>query len=309
MIESTLSVLVPKAISSAMLISSTVTQPAAGEPAWNAATNYTAGTVVSRSTTNRIYACVTPGIDATFPENSIPGVSLVPRWIEKGATNRWLMFDGEVSSQTVTTSPMTVVIKPGAFNAIALFGVEASNIAVTVKDSTGGNVIFSYSAAMEGSAPDDYYDYFFADYSPQSDLVLDRIDQYRNAEITLTLTSGGAIKCGLLAIGDLKPLGATLYGAKAKPKTYSYIKVDEFGNNKIVKRKAAKDMSMSAYVAASEANAVLATVTELLDVPCLWIGSSLPKYSGLRVFGLGSGELSYDYQNHCILSINVQGLI
>jgi hypothetical protein len=68
-------------------------------------------------------------------------------------------------------------------------------------------------------------------------------------------------------------------------------------------------MSLSAFVDLAEANNVLDTVTELLDVPCLWIGTNLPQYSGLRVFGLGSGELSYDHKNHCILSINVQGLI
>jgi hypothetical protein len=308
--SSTLSVLAPKQITPAMLASSTVAQPAAsGEALWLASTNYAVGAVVSRNTTNKIYVCLVAGVDATLPENAVSGVAAVPRWIEKDATNRWLMFDSRVSTQTVTTSPMTVVLRPSFFNAIAMFGIDATSVSVVVKDAPGGNVIYTYSGALEGSAPGDYYDYFFAEYKPQTDLVLSGIDQYHNAELTVTLTSGGVIKCGLLAVGDLRPLGSTLYGAKAKPKTYSYIKVDEFGENKIVKRKSAKDMSLSAFVDIAEANNVLYTVTELLDVPCLWIGTNLPQYSGLRVFGLGSGELSYDHAKNCILSINVQGLI
>jgi hypothetical protein len=310
MSKATLSVLAPKQITAGMLASSTVAQPAAsGEAPWLASTNYAVGAVVSRNTTNKVYVNLVAGVDATLPENSVSGVVATPRWIEKDATNRWLMFDSRVSTQTVTTSPLTVVLRPGFFNAIAMFGIDAASVAITVKDAPGGNVIYTYSGALEGSAPGDFYDYFFLPYKPQTDLVLSGIDQYNNAELTVTLTSGGVIKCGLLAVGDLRPLGSTLYGAKAKPKTYSYIKVDEFGENKIVKRKSAKDMSLSAYVDLLEANNVLDTVTELLDVPCLWIGTNLPQYSGLRVFGLGSGELSYDHVNDCLLSINVQGLI
>jgi hypothetical protein len=112
-----------------------------------------------------------------------------------------------------------------------------------------------------------------------------------------------------LSFGDLQELGETQYGAKAKPKTYSYIKVDDFGANTIVRRKSATDMSASAMLSLFEANNVNEIIQSLLDVPCVWMGSDLPEYRGLRVYGLGKGEISYDHPQDCMLTLNVEGLI
>jgi len=98
-------------------------------------------------------------------------------------------------------------------------------------------------------------------------------------------------------------------GRKAKPKTYSYIATDTFGNTTIKRRKATTDMSCTAFLDIEEASTVLETVQSVLDVPCVWIASECAIYDGLTVFGLGSGELTYPDSSKSELSLNVLGLI
>lgn len=306
----TLSLLNPVSIADAMLTSSTVAEPAAGETAWNAATSYTVGQRVIRTTTHRIYENLIAGVDATLPENATSATLTTPRWLDYGPTSRWAMFDSVVSTPTTIATPLTVVLHPGQHNAVFLAGLDAEDYTITVKDAPGGAVVFTQSGTLEASMPPDYYEHFFDRFRPLTDLLVTDIPPYNNAEITITLTKGsGNVSCGIVALGDLRPLGATQYGAKAKPKTYSYIGIDDFGNNTIVRRKSAKDMSATAFLAVSEADTVLDAITSVLDVPCVWVGMEGDGYTGLRVFGLGSGEVSYDYPQDCLLNLEVKGLI
>jgi hypothetical protein len=303
-----LSVLAPITIVDALLTSSTV--PETDYAAWSGGTTYAVGDRVINTSTHRKYESLRATNSNHDPSDILNRTGVTPWWLDIGPTNKWAMFDSEVSTQTSVNTPLTVVIKPGAFNGVFLAGLDGDNLSITVKDSPGGATVYYYSGILEASAPGDYYEYFFDRFMPQTDFLANDIDSYANMEITISITkASGTVKCGVLALGDLKPLGLTQYGAKAKPKTYSYIKIDEFGNNTIIKRKTAKDMSATSYVKLEEANYVLDTITELLGTPCVWIGTGIPQYSGLRVFGLGSAELSYDQPEVAMLSLNVQGLI
>jgi hypothetical protein len=302
-----LSVLAPVSVTDAILISSTAAEN--DYPAWASGTAYAVGDFCISTSTHRIYQCLTAatGKDPTDLNNQFGAIAY---WLDYGPTNKWAMFDNEVSSQTVAPLSLTVVLRPGGFNALYLAKLEADNIAITVTDAPGGNVIYSYAGPLEGSQPADYDEYFFDRFKPLTDFLASGIDQYNSAQITVTLSSAsGTVKCGVLAVGDLRDLGSTQFGAKAKPKTYSYIKTDDFGNTKIVRRKAAKDLTATAYLDVSEANTVTDLIQSLLDVPAVWIASNLPEQAFLRVFGLGSGEVSADGPGYCQLSLTVQGMI
>lgn len=306
-----LSVLAPAPITDAILTS---TVPEADYAPYAAGTAYTLGARCISTTTHRIYESQQGSNTGHDPTNVANQSGTTIWWNDIGPTNKWAMFDGVVSTQTTIASPLTVVLRPGFFNSIYLAAVDAQQLDITVRDAPGGNIIYAYSAALEASAPSDYYEYFFDRFKPQTDFLAIGIDPFNNAEITLTLSSPGGLEvaCGVMAVGDLRPLGDTQRGATAKPKTYSYINQDAFGNTTIVRRKATTDMAASATLDISEANSVLATIQGVLDVPCVWVCTDSPQYSGLRVFGLGSGEIKYDDPDNallCNLSLTVQGLI
>lgn len=303
-----LSVLAPVPVDDLSLISSTV--PENDYPAWSNTKAYVPGERCISAATHRVYECLT-GSTGKDPTSVINQTGATAYWLDLGPTNRWAMFDGEVSTQTVVPSPMIVVIRPGSFTGLYLAGLDAGTVEVVVRDAPGGNIVFNYSGLLEGSQPSDYDEYFFDRFKPLTDFFIGDIEQYNSAELTLTLSSaaGGTVKCGALAIGDVRSLGNTQYGAKAKPKTYSYIKTDDFGKTSIKRRKTAMDMTASAVLDVSEANTVTELIRSLLDVPAVWIASDLNEYGFLRVYGLGSGEVTAVSPRRCELSLSVQGLI
>lgn len=301
-----LSVIVPIQITDANLVSSTV--PETDHPVWLASSTYGIGDRVILA--HRIYECMRAGNVGKDPRSEINRASPTPWWQDMAPTNRYAAFDNEVSTTTVATGSMTMVIRPGAFSAVFLAGIDAEQLTITIRDSVGGAVIYNHVDSLEGSAPADYLEYYYDRFKPASDFIVTGLDPYNASEITITLSrSSGEVKCGVLALGDQRPLGLTQYGATAEPKSYSYIKTDEFGKTTIRKRKAAKDMTASAIVPLEEANSVLEVLTETMGVPCVWIGTDIPEYAGLRVFGLGNGKLSYDEYLQANLSLTVKGLI
>lgn len=303
----TLSTLKPNAITTEMVASSTA--PENDYQVWSGATTFANGDFCISTVTHRVYQSQQAGNVNRDPTDVRNRSGSTIYWTDYGPTNRWAMFDAEISTQTVVASPLTVVMRPGAFTDLYFDGLDSSAIAVTVKDAPGGNIVYSHSGSLEGSEPQDYDEYFFDPFSPKTDLLLSGIEQYNSAELTLTLTGTAPVKCGVVAIGSLINFGKTLQGGKAKPKTYSYIKTDEFGVTKIVRRKATTDLSLTALVERSDANRVLSTMESMLDIPSFWMGSSQDDLRGLRKFGLASGELSYDHPTHCILSLTVQGIL
>lgn len=303
-----LGVLVPIAISTASLTSSSVSET--DYAPWASGTTYAQNAYCISPVSHRVYQSLVAnnvGHDPTLAANQ---GGTTPYWLDYGPTNQWAMFDGEVNTQTIAPSPLNVVLHAGVVTDLYLAGVVADVVTVTAKDAPGGNTIFTQAYPMEASAPADYYEYFFDPFKPLTDLLVRGIDPYGNGEVTVTLSStSGTVKCGLLAVGSVNKLGDTQYGAKAKPKSYSYIKTDDFGKTTIVRRKAATDMTATAWLKREDASDVLATIQGLLDVPAVWIGSDQSQDSGLRCFGLGSGEISYDFPVDCQLSLSVQGLI
>lgn len=303
-------VLVPIAITSVMLTSSTVAEPAASETAWVSAGTYAVGDLRIRTTTHRVYQCQTAHTGVTtLPEND------ATRWKDIGATLRWAMFDNASSTRSTATASLTVVFRPGFFNAIALYNLLGSAITITVKDTPGGSVIYSHSAPLDGPYPD-WYEWLFAPYRQISKILLSDILPYAGAELTIAITGGAAetVGIGMVCVGDLLPLisdsfGGTQQGARVEPVDYSYIKTDEFGDTTIVRRRAATDMRISIVLPRADAETALAIVQDVRATPAAWIGTDAAGFEPLNVFGLGSGSLVYQSRDICNFEINVKGMV
>lgn len=300
-----LSVLVPIPITDSNLTSSTV--PENDYPAWATGTSYAIGDRVIKA--HRIYEAARAN-SSKDPTLEINRGGATPFWFDIAPTNRYAMFDNVVSTPTTAATSLTVVLHPGPYNSVFLAGLDAENLVITNKDAPGGNVTKTVTTTLEGSAPADYWEYFYEPFKPATDYLMTDIDPYHNGEVTVTISrTSGDVKVGVLVVGDNRPLGTTLKGATAEPRSFNYIKTDEFGNTTIKKRKSARDMAVSAYVPIEEANAVLETLTAVLGVPVVLSGTDLPEYSGLRGFGLFNARLTYDGVDSATLSGTLQGLI
>lgn len=310
------SVLAPIEITAAMI---TATSLAAEDPnpAWSSASAYAVGDRVYKASTHRVYEAaqaMTAGAGAKDPElpaNQYNAAGVITYWIDADPTNKFAAFDPEVNTQSVGTgTTLSYTIKPGYFNGFALFGLDADSMVATVKDATGGNVIYSFSGPLEGSAPADYYEYFFDPFRPQTQFIATGIDPYNGAEITLTLTKlSGGPKIGMFAIGDMRPLGAPLRGASVEPIDYSRVITDSFGRTRTKKGHNATGLVISCKLSIEDANTVLDTVKELLGIPVVVVGSTAAMYEALTVFGLMSARQQYDDFGEPVINITVKGTI
>ena len=310
-----MNIIVPVPITSAMIgAGTTVAEPASGETAWTD-TTYSVGTRSIRTQTHRVYECVSAigAATGTPPEDD------AAHWLDAGPTQRWAPFDHYVSTAATDTTSMTYVLTPGFFNAASLYGLTGTGIVVEVKDAPGGTVIYRYP--QTGTAPltepsIGWYSYFFGKRRAISKLVLTGIPIRPNAELSITVTaaSGASVGIGMINVGDYRPLigdaiwGGTLNGATAEPMTYSYIDTDDYGNTTIVRRHSATNLRLQVAMPRQYADAALASVQEVLDVPVSWVATDCKGFDGLNVFGLGSGSLSYTFAT-AEFDITVKGLI
>lgn len=301
-------VLVPASITDAMVSSSTIAEPAAGELLWDSATSYAIGAEVILTSTHRVYTAVVAGIDAVSPDVS-------PRWTDTRPTQKWAAFDAYITTQSSAVTSMTYVLRPGIFNAIAAYGLEGATLAISIKDAPGGALVYSKDFALI-DPPLDYYDYYFGRIRPLPKVLAKDLMPYADPEVTLTVTAGAGVtvKAGMFVIGDLRSIvsiesnGGTQYDAQVKPTTTSLFVSDGFGGIKIVRRTKSTDIDISVLMPQSDADAALAALQDVLDVPAAWIGSDAPGYSGLNAFGLADGSVKYPGPCRASMNISVKGL-
>ena len=304
-------VLVPTVIETATLDSSTIAEPASGEAAWVSGGNYTVGDKRIRTDTHRVYmALTTHSGKTTAPEND------ATNWKDVGPTLRWAMFDGYTSQPSVSTTSMTVVLQPGYFNALALYGLIGASYSITIKDQPGGTVIHSFSGDLYEPWPD-WYEWLFAPYKPRKKVILRDLIPFPEAELTVTVAAGGGadVGIGLLVLGDLcsfilsDQIGGTQYGARVEPVDYSYIKTDEYGHTVIKKRRATTDLSVTVWLPQEDADYATRLIQDVLATPVAFVAVDAAGYETLTVFGLLSGSVSRDSFAHATAQLTIKGLI
>ena len=304
-----MNILTPLTITDAMILAgTTIAEPDASETAWVSAGAYSLGQERIRSTTHKVYECV----QASTGRTALPEVDSA-YWLEKRPTKRWAPFDSYTSTAASGTASMTYVLQPGYFNALGMYGLVGTSAAITVKDAPGGATIYSNTVSLLEN-PLGWWEFLFLPVRQIGKIILTNIPIRPTAELTITLT-GASVAIGMINVGDYKSLigdgdwGGTQYGASAEPVSYSYIKTNADGTTTIVRRNAATSMRASIILPRDQADYALACVQDVLDVPVSWVATDANGFTGLNVFGLGSGSLSYDSFNIATLDLSVKGMI
>ena len=290
----------PTTLTAAMLVS---TDAAETYSAWNAATAYVLDDIVLRTTTERLYQRLVAGTTATAPESD------TTNWLDIAPSNKWAMFDGEISTVTTKSTSLTVVLKPGYVNSLALFGLVGSNLSVTVRDALAGNIVYTLSQDLDGTIIADWYQYFFEPVVQLAEVVLTDLPPYGDAHITVVLTGTGTVECGICLAGTFYTLGDTQYGASVGIIDYSRKETDAFGVTTFVRRAYSKRMTAKLMLDNVQMNKVQRVLADLRATPCAWIGADDATYAPLQVYGFYkdfSIEVAYPTASYC--SLEVEGL-
>lgn len=297
-----LRILKPIPVTDSILTSSTITET--DYAAWNAATAYSVGDRVIRTSTHRIYERLIAGTTATAPESDSAN------WLEYSATNRWKMFDSLVGSQSTAAGGMTVTLTPGTvFNGVALINTTATSARIKVTNDIDG-VVYDKTISMQAplSQPD-WWTYFFEPITQRnSAIALDLPTYGMDTDVEITLAGGAA--CGYCLIGTVINLGdlGVQRGAQVGITDYSRKERNAFGEYRVVERAWNKRAQMGVLIPNNQIDGVQSLLASLRTTPTLWVGSD--SFESMAVFGYYKDfSAVIAYPNYSQMSLEIEGLI
>lgn len=292
-------VIAPVTITDAMYTSG---PPETDYAAYAAGTTYALGARVIRTATHRVYESLAASNLGNTPETS------PTKWLDIGPTNKWALFDSVVGTKTSVASPLTVVIAPGAVNAIALLELAGTSVTVAMTSATGGGTVYSQTIGLDASEVGDYYEYFFGPFIQRTSVVLTDLPPYADGVITVTLT-GSTVSLGVCAVGLSTDLGGTEYGATAGITDYSIKTKDAFGNTTLTQRSYAKRTTCKLWLRKGDVNRVHRKLADLRATPCVWVGVEDDALEPLTVFGFYKDfQVEVSYPQAALCSLEIEGM-
>jgi len=295
----------------AILTGSSIAEPdpSTGEVEWVAGT-YTPGQQVIKTSTHKIYQCVTETTD----DPEVGAAADVPTWIVVSSTNKFKAFDNVVTtSSTTSTGEMWFEITPNSiFNSVAglgCFGVTSVNITMT--DPVEGEVYNETIPMIDESEIVNWYEYTWAGFTQNTNFAKLDLPPYVSATIKVTLTGGGNLGCGVITVGKAVDLGITDRGTSAQLLDFSTYKEDDFGNLSITKRTPA--ILINFVVSVESVGALDYVYNQLKSVvgePALYVGEEDNPKNITTAYGLHQDvELTKQTQTLNTYTLKVRGLV
>lgn len=298
-----MNILLPKTITTAMFQTGTTipaVDTAAGEVAWVTGTSYAIKD--RRVDGDYIYECVQAV--TTAPQNTYaPSDSRsAAHWKkDEGApTNRMAPFDKYMFTKARKPTSLTYVIKPGFMTGLAIYGLEADTLAITVK-AGGVDLIPPVSVDLWEQAFGEF-EYLFGDLQRGTYYTLKNLPLHPDVEITITVernTPGVEAAVGFISAGNWKMLlapmqkniGGTQYGVEASTKDYSYVEDYPDGTYRDVPGRKATNIALSCVIDAAQAPAAKAMLDQILGKAVAVELSELPRYSHLATVAKVTGTI------------------
>ncbi len=286
------------------LVYSPTAEPASGETLWNAATSYTVGQVVARTTTHHLYENLIAGVNATLPENATTGVT--PRWLDLGATNRWSQFDQKIGTATTSTTSLTTIVKPGLGEGLALLDLIGVTAKISATDAGSGVVIFERTVDLDSTTIESVFDWMFSDRVQKRNVVITDIPaQYPNMVVAVTIESTTGSAIGVFAVGRAIFIGATEYGAGAGIINFGKVTDDGFGNRTWIEGYWANRVTLPMVGNTSDFNRIHRQLATVRSTPCIYIGSALDSMEPLVCYGVFR-DLYITVPNYPSIAMNLE---
>lgn len=300
----------PVTVTDAMLTSS-VAEPSGSDPAlWSPSTDYSRDALVRRPN-HRIYKRLAPGTTATPPEDDLSYVypATEANWKDMRPTERWAMFDQEVNTQTSAASSLSVTLAPGFANSLALLELEGAQVVVSETSSAGGPTVYSRTIPLDVSNVTDWYQYFFEPFTQRKTVVLTDLPPYLNAQVTVTITGSGTVRCGQCVLGTLYAVGGTQRGATAGVRDFSKKEADpETGVVKLVQGKRRRMLRARLEVPIGAEGAIHALLESRLGLSSVWLGDDTGAVDPMVVFGFPEDfDLEYHGVGKNFYNFSIQG--
>lgn len=257
-------------------------------------------------------------LQAANTGNSPRKAAGVTWWQDQGASNKWAMFDGSVTSQSVGTT-ITVRIRTAEFfDTVAVLNVKGGTYTISTLTSALGITYTTGAVSLTSTAwPSDPADPYAITNLTQTTEQLENVfitglnlNLTNSYYVDITITSAKAASMssiGACLIGNSAYLGGAEYGASVGIQDYSVINQDAFGNYSIVPRTFSKKASFTIPILATTLDKVFELLTRLRATPALYMGSS--GKTATVIYGFPSDwSIVYSQPTYCVLQIELKGL-
>ena len=197
------------------------------------------------------------------------------KWLDLGATNRYAMFDLINGTATTAATGIDVTVQvTGRADGVALMGLAARDVQVTMTDADAGVVYDKTYSLVSDSGITSWYEYFSEEVILRTDLVLTDLPLYSNAAVRVRLTNpDGPVSCGTMVLGQTRDIGTAVLGARAGIQDFSKKETDTFGNYTVIERSFAKRPTFKLVADNDQIDAIYALLTTLRATPAVWVGT------------------------------------
>lgn len=301
----------PITITDARFVSSTVAEPAAGETAWTSGGTYAVGDVRVRTQTHRKYQCLVAhtGI-TTAPEADIT------RWKDVGPTLRWAMFDYDRNTATTRAGSITATVVTSArVTALVLFGIDAQEVVVTMRDGVSGPIVYNKTFNLQRRFVAAWQQHFFAPFIFRESLVILDLPPYLNGHITVELSKTVAtdeVALESMILGAPVTMGTLQRGAESDILDFSRVDRDVFGNATLVPRKNVPKLRAQVFVDKAEVPAIRKLRADYAGRPLAFLGLTEgqdPYFDTMSLVGIFKRmAVVVEYPAHALINIEAEGI-
>lgn len=299
---SSFSVVSPVVITDAMLVSSTIAET--DHTAWSSGTAYTVGTRVRYVAANvhSVYECVEANTarDPTAAANA-------QYWALVGPTNRWGMFDLQTSSVSTAAGSVDVELTPGLIDAVALDGLVGSSVRIRMTDGPHGTFYDKTFSLLERDVYD-YTTFFFAPFRQRRTLYVPGLPLVSGATLRITLSGGGSVSLGTLAVGRSSLIGQVRVDAELSLLDYSRQETDAFGRTLFVRRLSARQMRLSIHASSRRIDEVVDILDERRSQVSFWAVGAESGYRSLQILGWHEFGATVHGPEHSTINCTVKGI-
>ncbi|UHC81655.1 hypothetical protein LS633_25150 [Pseudomonas sp. NIBR-H-19] len=204
-----------------------------------------------------------------------------PIWLNKGATNRWKMFNKRVGntwtlgSFTSNAESIDVSITPAArINSFGLVGVRASSVRVVMTVPGTADPVYDKTFAMSAKAGGSWYQYYFGEFTTKDNVAQFDLPPFNNATVRFIVSApGGTARVGMLVVGMSRDIGWARFGSGVSIESYSTIKEDDFGGVTITPKGKRRVVDFDIGMYANKVSSALRVLEPLSDTAALYIGA------------------------------------
>jgi hypothetical protein len=208
------------------------------------------------------------------------------KWVDKGPTNRWAMFDKQGITQTENETSIEVEIDASDMTMLALFGVDGNQVEITHYDESTSprTEVWSETVDLLERNTTTWSEYFFGEfyYTRQ---YLKYFDAYSDSTLAITLT-GTTAKCSQCLIGQWYNIGNMQWGMEVQIQDFSRRSTNDFGEIYLKQGSYVKKLNGRLYKPSNAYNAVYRSFNQIRAIPVVIdANGNDTEFDILRFFG------------------------